>query len=39
MDVQTPRVFCSKTIIQDQMFIDFVDVDNFARQFLRQQNQ
>lgn len=39
MDVLTPTVFCSKTIIQDQMFIDFVYVENFARQFLYQQNQ
>ena len=37
-----PGVFYPKMIVRDQMFIDFVDVENFAKcakQFLHQQNQ
>jgi hypothetical protein len=32
MIVLPPGVFCPKMIIQVQMFIDFVDVENFAKQ-------
>ena len=27
------RVLCSKMIVRDQMFIDFIIVENFARRF------
>ena len=42
MIVLPPGVFYPKMIVRDQMFIDYVDVENFAKcakQFLHQQNQ
>ena len=31
MIVLPPGVFCPKLIVRDQMFINFVDVENFAK--------